>query len=168
MEFAYPPLREALVLLVPVLVIAVWVSWSDLKFMKIPNRAVIAMAGVWVVLGWPAVGLEPWLWGFALMAGVLVAGFLGNLLHLFGAGDAKFAAAMAGVFTGGDIGFIILLYAACSIAALVLHKVAKSIPAIRRRTPDWASWDRSHLFPMGTALSMMLVVYLLAAFLPHL
>ncbi len=59
-----------------------------------------------------------------------------------------------------------LLYAVCSIVALVAHRIARRIPAIRRAAPDWASWDKRQVFPMGTALSMMLVVYLLAAFLP--
>lgn len=166
MAFDLPSQREALVLLPFVLPIAIWVAWSDMKFMKIPNTAVLAMAGVWAGLGWLALPLPLWLWGFALMAIVLVAGFVGNAAGLFGAGDAKFAAAMAGVFSGGDIRLILMLYAACSLAALVVHRGAKHIPALRRATPDWQSWERKK-FPMGLALSAMLVFYLLAAFLPQ-
>ena len=50
-----------------------------MKFMKIPNKAVLALAAVWPLLGWLAVPTwTAWLWGFALMAIVLVAGFLLN------------------------------------------------------------------------------------------
>ncbi len=166
MQIVLPTLREAVVLLPFVLPVAIWVAWSDMKFMKIPNAAVVAMALIWLCLGWLAVPLVPWLWGFAIMAIVLVAGFLGNLLGLFGAGDAKFAAAMSGIFTGGDPLLILSLYAACSIGALATHRAMKHVPAMRRATPDWKSWD-SRKFPMGLALAAMPVFYLLAAFLPH-
>ena len=43
---------DAMILLVPVLPIAIWAAWSDLKRMKIPNASVLAMAAVWPLLGW--------------------------------------------------------------------------------------------------------------------
>lgn len=166
MDFSLPPLREALVILPFALPIGIWVAWSDLRTMKIPNRAVLAMAAVWPALGWLAVPLDLWLWGFAIMAIVLVAGFLGNAVGLFGAGDAKFAAAMSGVFAGGDPRLIAALYAFSSIAAFIVHRVLRVIPAVRRATPGWKSWT-SHKFPMGLALAGMLIIYLSAAFLPQ-
>lgn len=166
MEFVLPTVRQALVLLPFVLPIAIWVAWSDMKVMKIPNKAVLAMAAVWPLVGWLAVPLNLWLWGFALMGIVLVIGFVGNAAGLFGAGDAKFAAAMAPAFTGGDLRLILALYAACSIAALVAHRLMKRVPAFRAAAPDWLSWT-SNKFPMGLALSGIVLFYLLAAFLPH-
>jgi prepilin peptidase CpaA len=166
MEFALPTLRQAFVLLPFVIPIVIWVAWSDMKVMKIPNKAVLAMAAVWPLVGWLAVPLNLWLWGFALMGIVLLAGFIGNAAGLFGAGDAKFAAAMAPVFTGGDIRLIMALYAACSLAAFAAHRGMKHVPAFRAATPDWLSWS-SNKFPMGLALSGMVLFYLLAAFLPH-
>lgn len=163
---AYPTLLQAGIMLPFAIAICGWVTWSDLKYMKIPNRAVLAMAFTWIALGWIAVGWELWLWSFLIMTVVLVLGFLGNLIGMFGAGDAKFAAAMAGIFVGGSGLFIAALFAASSIAALIGHRIARSIPSIRRATPDWASWDKKQLFPMGSALSLMLLLYLLSAFLP--
>ncbi|NPD15278.1 hypothetical protein HOY34_08710 [Xinfangfangia sp. D13-10-4-6] len=160
-----PTVTQALWLLPFCLPIAIWVAWTDLKFMKIRNDACLAMIAVWVFLGWPAVGMTLWLWGFAIMAIVLVLGFFGNAIGLFGAGDAKFAAAMSGVFVGGDPVRIAVLYAVCSILALVLQRIARKIPFVLRIAPDWVSWS-SGKFPMGLALAMMLIVYLLAAFLP--
>lgn len=166
MDFTLPSLRVALAILPLALPIAIWVAWSDLRSMKIPNRAVLAMAAVWPLVGWLAVPLDLWLWGFAIMAIVLVAGFLGNAAGLFGAGDAKFAAAMAGVFAGGDARLIAAIYAFSSIAAFIVHRTLRVIPAVRRAAPDWKSWT-SHKFPMGLALAGMLVIYLSAAFLPQ-
>ncbi|WP_395543462.1 hypothetical protein [Neotabrizicola sp. sgz301269] len=165
MEFALPPVRLALVFLPFVIPICIWVAWSDMKFMKIPNKAVLAMAALWPLLGWIALPLNLWLWGFALLAIVLVAGFLANIIGLFGAGDAKFAAAMAPIFVGGDIRLIGALYATCSLAAFAAHRAMKHMPAFRAATPDWKSWT-SKKFPMGLALAGMVLFYLLAAFLP--
>lgn len=165
MEFTLPPIRLALVFLPFVIPICIWVAWSDMARMKIPNKAVLALAALWPLLGWLAVPLNLWLWGFALLAIVLLAGFVANAAGLFGAGDAKFAAAMAPLFTGGDIRLIAALYAACSLAAFAAHRAMKHVPAFRAATPDWLSWT-SRKFPMGLALAGMVLFYLLAAFLP--
>ena len=52
----------------------------------------------------------------------------------------------------------------CMIAALLLHRIAGSIPAIRNLTPDWESWTQRRYFPFGLALSGILVFYLAVAF----
>lgn len=146
--------------------IGVWVAWSDMKFMKIPNKAVMALFGVWVAVGWLALPFDQWLWGFALAAIVLAIGFVANMLNLLGAGDAKFAAAMAPFFVQGDIRTLLALFAACLLGAFVAHRIARSIPAFRNRTADWASWTHAK-FPMGVALAGMLIFYFLAALLPQ-
>ncbi|MEO5614122.1 MAG: hypothetical protein ABIR04_04265, partial [Cypionkella sp.] len=51
--------------------LAIWVSWSDMKFMKIPNKAGLALLILWLVLGLILVPLKLWLWGWALAACVL-------------------------------------------------------------------------------------------------
>ena len=158
---------DAMILLVPVLPLAIWAAVSDLKRMKIPNNAVIAMAAVWPILGWFLVGLSGWLWGLALMAIVFVAGFLLYLTGTFGAGDAKFAAAIAGFFVGGDIGEILLIIFICMVGSLILHRILRSLPVVRNATPDWESWTRRRYFPFGMALSAIVIFYLLAAIWPQ-
>ncbi|MGB8814297.1 MAG: prepilin peptidase [Paracoccaceae bacterium] len=152
-----------------VLPVALWVSWSDMKFMKIPNRAVMVLVAVYALVGLGLIAMshlafEAWLWGWAVGAIVLVAGFLLNALGALGAGDAKFAAAMAPFFYAGDVRFLLGLFAACVLGAFVSHRVMRAIPAMRRATPDWASWTH-HKFPMGLALAGTLVFYLLAVIL---
>ncbi len=158
---------DAMILLVPVLPLAIWAAVSDLKRMKIPNNTVIAMAAVWPILGWFLVGLSGWLWGLALMAIVFVAGFLLYLTGTFGAGDAKFAAAIAGFFVGGDIGEILLIIFVCMVGSLILHRILRSLPVVRNATPDWESWTRRRYFPFGMALSAIVIFYLLAAIWPQ-
>lgn len=158
------PLSVALWFLPFVLPVAIWVAWSDMKFMKIPNKAVLAMAAIWAVLGLIALPLPAYGWGWAVMGIVLVIGFLLTAFAGVGAGDSKFAAAMAGVFSTGDLRLILALFAACLLGAFVTHRLARAIPAVRSATADWESWTHAK-FPMGLALSGTLIFYLLAPIL---
>ncbi|WP_245990105.1 prepilin peptidase [Tabrizicola piscis] len=158
----------ALILLVPVLPIAIWASVNDMKRMKIPNNAVLALAAVWPLLGWLAVATwTAWFWGFALMAIVLVAGYLLYTTGTFGAGDAKYTAAMAPIFVGADILWLLMLIAGCLLGALITHRIMRGIPAVRNMTPDWKSWTERRYFPLGFALSGIVVFYLVAAIWPQ-
>lgn len=141
-----------------VLPVAVWVSWSDMKFMRIPNKAVMALAGVWLVAGPLIVPLPVWGWGWALGAMVLGAGFLISAAGLVGAGDAKFAAAMAPFFAGADPRLVLALFAACLLGAFAGHRLMGRVPAFRQATADWESWQRRD-FPMGLALAGTLIFY---------
>lgn len=146
--------------------IAIWVAWSDMKFMKIPNKAVVTMAAVWAVIGYFAFPLAQYGWGWALLGIVLAIGFVSSALGLVGAGDAKFAAAMAPVFTTANPVLVLALFCACLLGAFATHRLARMIPAVRRATADWESWTRKD-FPMGLALSGTLIFYLLAPFLAN-
>jgi prepilin peptidase CpaA len=160
----------ALAFLIPALPIGIWVAWSDMKTMKIPNKAVMALGAGFLIIGLGLVltSLLPFtafLWALGLGLIVLVAGFLGNAAGLFGAGDAKFAAVMAPFFIGADARFVMGLFAACLLGAFASHRLAARIPPFRAATADWASWTNKD-FPMGLALSGTLIFYLLAALMP--
>jgi prepilin peptidase CpaA len=71
------------------------VAWSDMRAMRIPNWCVLAMFGVYVVIGILTLPFSVYLWGFFGLLVVLVIGFLMNAVGMIGAGDAKFAAAAA-------------------------------------------------------------------------
>lgn len=157
---------EALWFLPFVLPICLWVAWSDLRAMRIPNTAVLALAGVFLVVGLVLVlgmgvwSFETYVWRLAALAIVLVIGFVITSLGLVGAGDAKFAAAMAPFVAPGDGLFFLMLFALVLIGSWIAHRVAGRVPAVRRATAGWASWDQGKLFPMGVALAGALAVYL--------
>jgi prepilin peptidase CpaA len=159
-----PPVYTSLWLLPPVTAIGIWVAWSDLKFMKIPNMAVLATLLVYLVIGPIALPLQLWLWGWALGAIVLGVGFVANAAGVVGAGDAKFAAAMAPFFVQSDLRFILALFSACLLGAFAAHRGLGFLPAFRSATADWQSWQRRD-FPMGLALSGTIIFYLLGPFL---
>lgn len=141
------------------LVIGLWVAWSDMKFMRIPNQAVLALALVFVLIGPLVLPWKLYLWQLLHIPVLLVFGFLLNLARAIGAGDAKFIAAMGPYFALADFQAIVALISAVLLAAFVTHRGLRLAPAFRRATGDWQSWDRQD-FPMGFALAGMLIFYL--------
>lgn len=151
--------REALWFLPLVAPIALWVAWSDMKFMKIPNNAVLALAGVFAIVGLVALPLPEYGWRWLHLGIVLGITFALTIAGLIGAGDAKFAAAMAPFVALGDLRLFIGIFAASLLAAFVAHRLMRALPPIRRATPDWISWT-SKKFPMGLALAGALLMHL--------
>ena len=151
--------QEALWFLPLVIPIAIWVAWSDMKFMKIPNKAVLALGAVFAVVGLLALPLPEYGWRWVQLAVVLAIGFALTIAGLVGAGDAKFAAAMAPFVALPDARAFIGIFAACLLAAFVAHRLMRAIPAVRAAAPDWASWTHKK-FPMGLALSGALLIHL--------
>lgn len=142
--------------------ICLWVIWSDLKTMRIPNAAVLTMTGIFVVVGLIAVPIWP---DYALrllaLVVMLIAGILANAAGLMGAGDSKFIAAAAPFVAPADWRVILFLLTATLLACYVTHRLAKHTP-LRALAPDWVSWDKGRKFPMGFALGSTLVMYLIA------
>ena len=148
--------RVFLVLSLP---LSLWVAWSDLRTMKIPNKAVILLIAIFVVAGLALMPLDAWAWRWANFAVVLGFGFLLNAIAHVGAGDAKWAAAMALFMRAKDAYFVLPLFAAFLLGAFAAHRILRANPAVRRATPDWVSWKRKD-FPMGLALVGTLLFYL--------
>ncbi len=154
------PTPAALTFLPIAAAIGIWVSWSDMRSMKIPNYAVLALGAAYLITGPFVLPLATYGWGFVLCAVVLTAGFVLNAAGVLGAGDAKFAATMAPYFVLSDLRFVLGLFAACLLGAFAAHRLMRATP-FRAAAPDWASWSNPR-FPMGLALSGMLIFYLMA------
>ena len=142
--------------------VSLYVAWSDVKAMRIPNIAVLALMAIYAVVGVLVLPLQVWAWAWLHFVVVLVIGFVLNMTGSFGAGDAKFAAAMAPFIALGDLRLFLVLLSAVTIAALIMHRTMRAIPAVRNATPDWASWQRRE-FPFGLALGPALIFYLVLA-----
>lgn len=152
---------EAMWFLPLALPICIWVALSDLRQMRIPNVAVLALTGVFLVTGLFALPMDAYLWRLAALGIVLLAGFVITSLGLVGAGDSKFAAAMAPFVAPGDYLFFLALFSLVLIGSWITHRSAGRVPAVRRATSHWSSWEQGKLFPMGVALAGALVIYLM-------
>ncbi len=131
----------------------------DLRAMRIPNKIVLALFAVFVVIGLIALPFDEYLWRYAHFGIALLIGIALNAGGLVGAGDAKFAAAAAPFVALGDLHALSLVFAANLLAAWLTHRIAKHT-ALRRLVPDWESWDQGKKFPMGLALGATMVIYL--------
>lgn len=154
---------EAIWFLPAALPVCLWVAWTDMKYMKIPNRAVLTLTALFAVIGLVALPIDVYLVRWLQLGVVLAIGFVMATAGLVGAGDAKFAAAMAPFIAREDALFFAFLFTATLMAALVTHRVARRIPALRRAFADWESWERGNDFPMGLALGGALAMYLALA-----
>lgn len=143
--------------------IAIWVAWSDMKFMRIPNKAVLALAAVFLATGWAVLPMNAYLWGIGLGVIVLMITFVLSSLGLIGAGDAKYAAAMAPFFVGAQPATLFIVAASVILASFVAHRILRATP-FRTATPDWASWEHKK-FPFGLPMSGTLLFYLFSPIL---
>ncbi len=143
-----------------VLPICLYVIWSDLARMKIPNAAVLALGLVFVTIGLVALPFDTYLWRLVTAAVIFAIGLLLYAIGGIGAGDIKFAAVMAPFFDPGDLRTGLYLFAGVLLAAVATHRLGRHLRPLRQITPGWISWDHKN-FPMGFALAGALAFYLI-------
>ena len=146
--------------------ICLYVAWSDLARMRIPNPANLALVAVFAVIGAVVLPAEEYLWRWLHLAVVLGLGMAFNAAGMSGAGDAKFAAAAAPFVAATDLRLLLALLAGCLLAGYVTHRLAMHSP-LRRAAAGWESWRSGPRFPMGFPLAAALGLYLFAAALQH-
>ena len=160
LDLAATPL-QGLVLGLLALPVCLWVISTDLVSMRIPNRAVLALVGLFVLAAPFVMAWDSALWRLAQGAVVLAIGFVLSASPVrLGAGDAKFAAAMAPFVAPGDGGTVVWIFVVCTFAGLAVHRAMKLTPPLRRATAGWASWEDARMFPFGITLASTLLGYL--------
>jgi prepilin peptidase CpaA len=141
--------------------IGLWVAWSDLARMKIPNIAVMLLVAIYLVVGPFVLPLADWGWRWTHLLVVFGAGFAMNQFGMLGAGDVKFAAAAAPFVAARDAALLLVPLSLLMLAGLLVHRILRRIPAVRSATPGWESWT-NRKFPAGLALGPSLAFYLAA------
>ena len=139
--------------------ICFFVIFNDLREMRITNKTVLVLSGVFIVIGLIALPFDLYLLRLAQLVVVLLVGIVLNSAGVMGGGDAKFLAAAAPFVAKGDLVMLGELFCACLLAAVATQRIAK-YSGLRRLAPDWVNWDQSRMFPMGMALGATLVMYL--------
>lgn len=150
---------EALWFLPFVLPVCLWVAWSDLRSMRIPNKAVLTLAAIFLVVGLIALPLPEYPWRLVNLVIVLLLGIVANAAGLMGAGDAKFIAAAAPFIDPADALAMCIIFSANLLACFATHRIAKHTP-LQSLAPEWESWTRGRKFPMGFSLGSTLIIYL--------
>ncbi|WP_296420106.1 prepilin peptidase [Pseudooctadecabacter sp.] len=151
---------QSVAFLIFVAPLCIYVAWNDLRAMKIPTWSTDALAIIFVVVGIFVMPFSDYLWRYAHFAVVLVLAIIANMIGMMGAGDSKFLASAAPFVALSDVTLVFYLLGAGMLAGLLVHRIAKRIPAIRNMVPDWKSWDEKRRFPMGFPMGAVLIVYL--------
>lgn len=140
--------------------ICFYVAYTDLAFMKITNKAVLALGAVYIFVG-PFVlpDLIHYAWGFAAFVVVLLIGMVLNAAGTMGAGDAKFLAFAAPFVAPADTILVLVALGAVTLAAVITHRTVRA-SKLRAIAPDWESWHQDKRFPLGLALGPTLALYL--------
>lgn len=149
---------EIMVFLPILIVFGLWTGWNDMKEMKITNNTVLALVGIFVVVGFFVLPLDAYLWRFAYAGIALVITFIMNALRMIGGGDAKFVAAGALFVASGDWVSAAVILVCTMLATPILMFIARISP-IRRLTPEWKCWSAGLHLPMGIALGAALILY---------
>lgn len=142
-----------------VLPVCVYVAFSDMRDMRIPNQMVVILFAIFAIVGLIALPFDAYLWRYLHLVVALVAGIALNAAGTMGAGDAKFIAAAAPFIHLGDLRLLMILFAANLLAAFVAHRIGK-YTKLRSIAPHWESWTNPK-FPMGLALGSTLGLYLI-------
>ena len=151
---------QAAIWFLPVILpLAIYISWNDMRSMKITNQSILALVIAYAVVGPFAFGLETYLWQWLHLPVTLVVCMALWALRTMGGGDAKMIAAMSPMFFTADIMLILTLFAACLLGALAVHSLFR-FTKLKNFAPEWKSWHAGRYFPKGLPLSMTLVFYL--------
>ncbi|MEM0944609.1 MAG: prepilin peptidase [Pseudomonadota bacterium] len=157
---ATPALIAATAVLVPLMLLACYI---DFKEMRIPNWLVLAVVALFLVTGAWGLPLDVYLWriGYGVIALVIVYLFFEVVERFFpdnvGAGDLKLIAALVPFVAPFDAADVLILYALLSIVGLFLHQFARAL--LRGRETGFKSLDQKLYFPVGLVIGLTMCVY---------
>ncbi len=137
-----------------------WATWSDLRYMKIPNMLVLAMTVVFLIVGAVFLPFDEYLWRILGGVIVLVGGFVLFALGGIGGGDAKFAAAMALFIDRNEVVPFLFILSIVTILAVLSHWIVGKLKFARPITGSWDSWTVKKKFPFGFGMGAALIYYL--------
>jgi len=152
-----PALALAFTIMVPLMV---YVIVSDLRTMKIPNWAVLAAFGVFLVTGLWGLPFDVYLWRIghaviALLAGFVLFSAAGGSI---GAGDLKLIAAITPFIPGSAVTGVLFIFALSAIGLIFFHQITRRV--VRKRETGWKSFDQAVYLPAGVALGLTIVLFL--------
>lgn len=143
-----------LALAVPILL---WIAWTDFRYMRIRNRAVLLAVGLFCVtaplVGLPEVGLRLFAATVVFLTGLAL--FAAGLL---GGGDVKMAAALLLLIPSGTYTLFASLFSVALLIAILFVVGLRAVPALRRSGP--VSLRARGTVPMGLAFALVGVLHL--------
>jgi prepilin peptidase CpaA len=134
-----------------------YAAFSDLKFLRIPNRLVLLMLAAYLLSAPFVLPLGDAALRLGIGLGALVIGVLLHSTGRVGGGDIKMFAAVLPFVATTDLASFAVLLALTTFAGLIVHK---TMARTGLAPPDWASWQRARVYPFGLSLGTGLLIYL--------
>ncbi len=150
----------ASVFLAALLLPCLYAAWTDLSALRIPNAVVLVCVAIYVLLGPIVLPLDAYLGRFVPAAVMLVIGFLLSLTGQFGAGDAKYGAALTLFIAREDLATAMQIYAFMALAGVVVVRGLPRLAPPLATALGWRSFRVTRAFPLGLALSGTVLFYL--------
>jgi prepilin peptidase CpaA len=152
-----PALAVAFAAITPLML---YVIYSDLKTMKIPNKAVLAVFAVFLATASWGLPFDTFLW--RLLAG-LIAFVIGYFVYMasggnIGGGDVKLLAALVPFVPLDGVLFVLGVFALSSLALILFHQAVRI--GFRKRTTGWKTFDQAVYVPLGVALGFTMILFL--------
>ena len=152
----------ALVFLIVTFPFCVYATWSDMKFLRIPNILPLGLVAAFIIVGPFVLPFDEYLrslvYGFiALLASLVI--FAAGLVP---AGDLKFLSAVIPFVNTHDIVRFLMFLAIAALMAVLTHTLFGKTGFAPK---DWASWGAGgwkRRFPAGFAIAGGLLTYLAA------
>lgn len=137
----------------------IFATWTDLKFLKIPNMVPLSLLVVFLVVGPMVLPFDEYLRSLLYGFSALLISLLIHALGLIPAGDLKFTSAIIPFVDTGDLLHFAMYVAIAAIMAVITHIIWGKL----NLAPEgWASWDGKgwkRRFPVGFALAGGLIIY---------
>ena len=151
------PMLVALAAMLPLMI---YVMWSDLRSLRIPNWVVLAVLAVFVVTGLWGLPLDAFLWRLGQGLVFLLLGFAVFAVGRgsVGGGDMKLIAALVPFIAGAHALFVLVIYAIVTCTGLLAHSLARAF--LRHRRTGWRALDQSTYVPVGVILGLTILIYL--------
>ncbi|MCF6271866.1 MAG: hypothetical protein L3J37_01560 [Rhodobacteraceae bacterium] len=152
----------ALVFLIVTLPFGLYATWTDLKYLKIPNIVPLSLVVVFVIVGPMVLEFDEYLRSLAYGLIALLASILIHAAGLVPAGDLKYTSAIIPFVDTGQLLSFTMFVALASIMAVLTHLIFGWVGLAPK---GWASWEGKgwkRRFPYGFALTGGLITYLAA------
>ncbi|MGJ8546039.1 MAG: A24 family peptidase [Sulfitobacter sp.] len=131
----------------------------DLRQARIPNVLVALLLGVFGVCVAFFLPLEVLIWRGVAAAIVFAIGFAAFAIRSLGAGDVKLLSVLALFVPTADLAVTAVLLSGCAIVTLTMMRLVRL--RARSAQSDWAVLRDHYRYPLGPAIALAGLLYLL-------
>ncbi len=137
--------------------VLLYIIYSDLHDLRIPNWSVGLLAALFMVTQAPFLWGEPLIWRLAIALAVFIVCFVLFGFNLLGGGDVKLLPVVLLFVPVERLAWYLLALSVCVIATLTLIRIARSVRA--SEGGNWRGLSDHARYPLGPAIAISALIY---------